>query len=126
MRRILSFLRLKPGSEPTVAHLLPRSVMDAIDAAHIVVRFGKQYDDPRVIITLPGINPWVHSDEGARNAIGNIFPELSDKQLSKALQRLGFRVAAAVNNALANSQQSARTAKIGGVNWDDDGRIGRW
>lgn len=125
MRRILSIFQRKPKHSPEMLDILPATVLDAIDAAHIVVRFGKQFEAPRVIITLPGIKPWVDSDEGASKALANIFPELSERQLSKAVQRLGFRTAAAVSNTIANRQHVVRSARIGGVVWDD-GRIGRW
>lgn len=126
MWSMLSLFRRKPGIDLPEPHLLPTAVMDAIDVAHIVVRFGKEYEAPRVVITLPGINPWVDSDDGSSKALANVFPELSGRQLDKAVQRLGFRTAAAVSNAIGNGQNAARSARIGGVNWDDGYRIGQW
>ncbi|WP_066556912.1 hypothetical protein [Croceicoccus bisphenolivorans] len=146
MRRILSLFRREPPAaapvdetlveveptppiDPRAPILLPVTVLDAIDAAHITPRFGKDYDEPRFIVAFPGINPWLYSggDDGARKFFERIFPELSDEQLSKAVQRLEFRIAAAATNWITNSQQAPRSARIGGVQWDDKPRvIGAW
>lgn len=129
MRRILSLFRHKPpvarSVDPKALVILPVTVMDAIDAAHVTARFGKEYDEPRVIVTLPGIKPWRYSDDGdgCRKVFASIFPELSEKQLSKAVQRLEFRIAAAAVNSIAHSQQAPRSARIGGVSRDDDFRV---
>lgn len=129
MRRILSLFRHKPPVarpvDPKAPVILPVTVMDAIDAAHVTARFGKEYDEPRVIVTLPGIKPWRYSNdsEGVRKVFASIFPELSEKQLSMAVQRLEFRITAAVVNVIAHSQQAPRSARIGGFGWDDDFRM---
>ena len=43
------------GFEPS--SVLPQTVADAIDAAAINARFGERDEEPRILITLPGLKP---------------------------------------------------------------------
>ncbi|GGD76799.1 hypothetical protein [Croceicoccus mobilis] len=116
-----------PPVDPKTPVSLPATVRDAIDAANIVVQFSAQHDEPRVLFNLPGYNPTVYSDEGVRKIFENIFPELSERQLDKVLKRVDFRIVSAAQ-AKFNSVMERQTysARVGGVNWDDDFRNGRW
>lgn len=112
--------------DPKAPVILPATVCDAIDAAHIVVQFSAQHEEPRVLFSLPGSNATIYSDEVTKKTFAEIFPELSECQLEKVIRRIDFRIVAAAQAKLnLNNERQAYSARIGGANWDES-RIGRW
>lgn len=83
------------GRAPQV---LPLEVTETIEGAGIMVREGSDEEGPRVFVTLNGgayYGAFVFDDDEAKARILKRWPELTDKQVSRAVAFLSSRVGAA-------------------------------
>lgn len=73
---------------------LPDVVLEVIDGAGIARRSDGEDGAPRMVVHLPGWQPFIFTVEKAAGVMGKVFPELTDDEVQQAARRLRSRVAA--------------------------------
>jgi hypothetical protein len=73
---------------------LPADLMAAIDACTLAERAPDEDGAPRVVVQLAGRQGgWVHGVEASRKAIAARWPDLSERQMRRALRFLDNAIA---------------------------------
>lgn len=100
--------------------VLPADVRDAINGANINVRPNRQDDAPQVVVSIGLRTPFYYTDERFAGFMRERFPELSEGQIDMAMERMGYRIGAALAGADQRMQSMGEPRRPGRTPWIND------
>jgi len=93
---------------PIERHDLPADVASAIRGCTFHTRAPSDDGEPRIIVQLAGRNGgWIHNAKASRAALTARWPDLSERQLGRALRFLESEIAMHFRGSMARRKRSS-------------------
>lgn len=96
------------ASAPPERRVLPADVESAIQGCTVLARAPGEDGEPRMLVQLASRNGgWIHNAEASSAAIAARWPELSERQLVRALRFLESEIAMRFRGSMSRSKRTS-------------------